>query len=385
MKNNSGYIEKIINPKKVCTTCLLIKLLIDFTLSFASVPSEQKKIFHPHCKGFLHSKMTSLKSIWGNYDLVPVDVNKDWPEYLIASLVFSLDGKKVLSGHATPLTGSKRGGKLKLWDSMTGQEICSLDGHTRPINSVALSPDGLFGVSASDDGTVRLWDVLKCKEIKVLKRVASKYPIAMAVNFSPINNEIIVGINEKPSLMLIDSKTGEEKKTYNIDWNIRKAVFSPDGKHILSISTYDEPCLWDVESGGLIRKFYKQNKLWSYLFSSAGAWICGGFSPDNNFVLCGSSDGKLRLWETISGKEIWSILAHKKSINDVAFSPDGKFIISTGNDASIKIINTLTGDIIDKIFLISSHDIGKSLAFSPDSKYFLVGTIRGVILQFYFK
>jgi REP element-mobilizing transposase RayT len=46
------------------------------------------------------------------------------------------------------------------------------------------------------------------------------------------------------------------------------------------------------------------------------------------------------------------------------------------------LINTSNGDILDNISLTTSQDIGKSLAFSPNGVYFLVGTMRGVILKF---
>lgn len=363
----------------------IIYILCTFNLGGMTIYGEtfsNKKEWPIECKEFIRTKMTCLKNVWGNYEPTPLSPNNGTPQHLIASIVFSPDGSKVLSGQITPERGYLRGGIIKLWDVSTGQEICSFIGHTRPINSVSFSPDGLKAVSASDDGTIRLWSVSACKEIQILKKVIAKYSLAMAVAFSPTGKEILVGISEKPSLKLLDSNTGKEIRTYDIDWNIRKVSFSPDGKNALSISTYDEPSLWNVASGKIIRKLYRQSGIFSYLFSSAGSWICGNFSPDGKFILGGSSDGKIRLWETTSGKEIWSISAHDKSVNDVTFSPSGEMIVSTSNDASIKIINTANGNILDKISLTTSQDIGKSLAFSPNGEYFLVGTMRGVILQF---
>ena len=58
---------------------------------------------------------------------------------------------------------------VRLWDVETGTAIGSaLEGHSSEVNSVVFSPDGSKLVSASDDNTVCLWDVDvgNCLEIK---------------------------------------------------------------------------------------------------------------------------------------------------------------------------------------------------------------------------
>ncbi len=55
---------------------------------------------------------------------------------------------------------------VRLWNAQTGAELGKpLEGHTRGVTCVSLSPDGRQVVSGSHDGTLMLWDAETCAEI----------------------------------------------------------------------------------------------------------------------------------------------------------------------------------------------------------------------------
>lgn len=57
-----------------------------------------------------------------------------------------------------------RENEIRLWDSATGRECGSLNGHTGPVRAIDFSPDGRQLASGSDDTTIMLWNVAHYQE-----------------------------------------------------------------------------------------------------------------------------------------------------------------------------------------------------------------------------
>ena len=74
------------------------------------------------------------------------------PDQVTYSLSFSADGRFIASG------SESSGGTCEIWDALTHETI-QLVGHRGDVKSVAFFPDGKRMMSASSDGTIRLWDV----------------------------------------------------------------------------------------------------------------------------------------------------------------------------------------------------------------------------------
>lgn len=64
-------------------------------------------------------------------------------------------------------------------------------------------------------------------------------------------------------------------------------------------------------------------------------------SSDGQYVLSGSWDKTLRLWEIQSGSTTRRFVGHKNDVLSVAFSPDNRQIVSGSRDKTIKLWNTL--------------------------------------------
>ncbi len=70
------------------------------------------------------------------------------------------------------------------------------------------------------------------------------------------------------------------------------------------------------------------------------------FSKDDKYIISGSEDKSIKIWERETGREIKTLKGHSHMVTSVAFSKDDKYIISGSWDNSIKIWEQETGSVI---------------------------------------
>ncbi|WNG36093.1 hypothetical protein F0U61_22295 [Archangium violaceum] len=274
----------------------------------------------------------------------------------VEGIQYSPDGSLVLT--------ASEDGTARLWRADGKGEPHVLRGHRGPVTSAIFSPDGSLILTASNDGTARLWSVQDTSShLAVLKGDGKAL---MTATFSPNGALILTASSYGPVYLWSTRKPRRPLHTLEgHEGQVNVARFSPDGTLILTGGSNDKTArVWNLNGEELLR-----------LVGHEGAVSCATFSPDGQSILTGSADHTVRLWRLDGTQPTRVFEGHSEHVNSVTFSPDGKLFLTSADDNTARLWH-LDGWYAPRVLSGHSQWV-TSATFSPDGSFILTSSADG--------
>lgn len=232
-----------------------------------------------------------------------------------------------------------------------GVRPATLTAHTGAVACIAVSPDGTRAVSGGADHGLWLWDLTARRELRCLAGHRDRVCCAC---FSPDGTRVLSSALDQ-TVRLWDLDAGLELKCFDRQTN-RSVAFSPDGKTALCGALYDGKLrMFDITSGKEVKR----------LPGHADWVVCVSFAADGKVALSGGLDKCVKLWDVASGRLLRTFSLKNVVLSSVCFSPDGWRVLSAGSDGIVRGWDTFTGQ---ELFRLVGHtDAVSCVAVSPDS------------------
>jgi WD40 repeat protein len=244
----------------------------------------------------------------------------------------------------------------------------TLEGHSRGVSSVAISPDGQTLISSSWDNTIKIWDLSTNGTLR--STFTDDSGSVSSVAFSPDNQTLVSGGSSgsgNNTIKIWELSTGTLKSTLTKDSGADCLAISPDGQTLVSGSDSNIK-IWNLSTGTLR----------STITGHSRAINAVAISPDAQTLVSGSDDSTIKIWNLSTGKLKNVLTADSNAVNSIAISPDGQTLVS-GSGSNIKIWDLSTGKEKNTMEGNNGRTVN-AVAISPDGQTLVSGS-NGYTLQ----
>lgn len=255
----------------------------------------------------------------------------------VTNLVFSSDGNLLASASEDQ--------SIRIWDMKDGRCLMIFNGHTNAIKSINFNHTNKLLVSTSYDNTIRIWNLVTEKQTYIFRKHCKDIQDAI---FSPDDKEIICASGDS-HIYVWEIRRRCCTHVLNGHYSyVSSLACSPDGTNFASISK-DHICVWDSKTYSKKKGFENQYHQYSKIsYNHKGDKIMVlpyGQYPNTKY----SSIVSLNYIKRTEGaKEIEILdsinLEHVSRLNGdyASFSNDDKHIITSSNNRTIDFLDAKT-------------------------------------------
>jgi WD40 repeat protein len=279
-------------------------------------------------------------------------------------------------------------GLFQVWSLVSGKALFKLqfdyDASSSGNEEIKFSPNGNWIVLKAAK-RLRVLDASNGNElfnVQYDNEATSAGSHYSQCEFSPDSHYLVLNTGKR--LKVLDVSNGKELRdlrgdSYESNWggrkfldfpDINRFLFSPDGKRLAA--TFKDSSK-DIVQPVRIWNMHGENKFLDLKISKKIYWdALMAFSPNGKRLLTGVNGEPVKMWDSLSGKELFELMGHSEGLSYFEFTPDGRRVISNGIDGVIKIWDA-NNDRTRTLLNGHSKNVN-SIDFSPDGKLIATGS-----------
>lgn len=175
----------------------------------------------------------------------------------------------------------------KMGKTATNWECLRFDGHSHSVIDVALSADGRLAISASQDKTLKVWDVASRCELHTIQEHSNGLALSA-------DGRLAVSASRDKTLKVWDVVTGRELRTLTGHSDgVQDVALSADGRLAVSASCDMTLKVWDMATGRVLSTFPTIARL-----------HCCAITPDGKTIVAGDEIGMIHFLELVGIGEV---------------------------------------------------------------------------------
>ncbi|MBU0485403.1 MAG: caspase family protein [Proteobacteria bacterium] len=290
-------------------------------------------------------------------------------ETAVSSLSISPDGKKILTGHGC-CDGTKPSYVI---NTDSGEKLITFSQHLNSVRATAISPNGRFAATAGgNDNEILFWDI---NNGTILNTFVGRGRAIWSISFSKDGNSIAWGTQWARDNVFSYGNLEQEFFLFNEEGDLNPR---PGGK--VDLSNNQKFCQ-PVKSVGDISVHTKDSNVDSILSIARNNNITQSIirdhssgldhrsvtmAPDGKTVISGGAWGEITSYNTETGAIVNDFIGHTATVWALAVSPDNRYLISGSTDQTIKLWNLHTGKNLLTIFC---DDSNQWVTWTPEGYY----------------
>lgn len=252
------------------------------------------------------------------------------------------------------------GNQIKVWDLERVKHLESIPSNEFERNYISVD-NREENIAVLRDYYIEIYNI-KTKESYVKLPVRSN-----CISFSTRENNIAISHRNTNIVEIIDVKTSSViQKLEGHTNDLNSIAFSPDGQYIVTGSDDFSIKIWNSETGNIVRTIKADNSSVNHVY----------VTPDSKNIISTHGNIRTKIWNIEDGKLLFDFVAHQQKITSISIASKDRLIATASHDGTIKVWNLNSGNLMKTIITQSPLSC---ITFSPNGEQIASGSVNGEI------